>query len=270
MSGDAPSPPEHRFGGSSARRGRPDDRPLRPIPPAFLLRLALQTSGAAPGRHRSRARARPRWPIASGIPPRALQGRLTLNPTAAHRSSRGAGIHHRGLRMGQARSRERVQPAGIRSADMALIAAAGPLVESSALAFAGVWSLLRRRSSRSGLLSVTSRVAAHSSYVYPLQPRARRLQPDPAAAARWRARSSPNFLPRASVGPSLHKLEQCGPISLILAVLSGATRYVVRPAMDLVGALFDFPVAAHRLSTKVASEGAEKNEDARVPRGPGA
>jgi Zn-dependent protease len=46
----------------------------------------------------------------------------------------------------------------------------------------------------------------------------------------------PYFLPRASWG-ALHKLEQYGPIILILAVFSGATRYVVRPAMDLVGAL---------------------------------
>lgn len=44
----------------------------------------------------------------------------------------------------------------------------------------------------------------------------------------------PYFLPRASWG-TLHKLEQYGPIILILAVMSGATGYVMRPAMSVVG-----------------------------------
>src|SRR5215475_6950273 len=43
----------------------------------------------------------------------------------------------------------------------------------------------------------------------------------------------PYFFPRASWG-AIHKLEQYGPIILILAVFSGATRYVVVPAITLV------------------------------------
>ena len=43
----------------------------------------------------------------------------------------------------------------------------------------------------------------------------------------------PYFFPRASWG-AIHKLEQYGPIILILAVFSGATRYVVGPAIALV------------------------------------
>src|SRR5215813_10095685 len=43
----------------------------------------------------------------------------------------------------------------------------------------------------------------------------------------------PYFFPRASWG-AIHKLEQYGPIILILAVFSGVTRYVVVPAIGLV------------------------------------
>jgi len=46
----------------------------------------------------------------------------------------------------------------------------------------------------------------------------------------------PYFLPRASWG-AIHKLEQYGPIILILAVMSGATRYVVGPAIAFVQSL---------------------------------
>jgi Zn-dependent protease len=46
----------------------------------------------------------------------------------------------------------------------------------------------------------------------------------------------PYFFPRASWG-AIHKLEQYGPIILILAVFSGATRYVVGPAIALVQSL---------------------------------
>jgi Zn-dependent protease len=43
----------------------------------------------------------------------------------------------------------------------------------------------------------------------------------------------PYFLPRASWG-ALHKLEQYGPIILLVAVMSGATSYVMGPAMGAV------------------------------------
>ncbi|HTK92028.1 MAG TPA: site-2 protease family protein [Verrucomicrobiae bacterium] len=46
----------------------------------------------------------------------------------------------------------------------------------------------------------------------------------------------PYFFPRASWG-AIHKLEQYGPIILILAVMSGATRYVVGPAIAFVQSL---------------------------------
>jgi Zn-dependent protease len=48
----------------------------------------------------------------------------------------------------------------------------------------------------------------------------------------------PYFLPRASWG-TLHKLEQYGPIILILAVMSGATSYVMRPALRALVGVFD-------------------------------
>ena len=57
----------------------------------------------------------------------------------------------------------------------------------------------------------------------------------------------PYFLPRASWG-ALHKLEQYGPIILILAVMSGATRYVVRPALRVAGGRLRLGGAADRLS----------------------
>jgi len=46
----------------------------------------------------------------------------------------------------------------------------------------------------------------------------------------------PYFFPRASWG-AIHKLEQYGPIILILAVMSGATRYVMGPAIAFVQSL---------------------------------
>jgi Zn-dependent protease len=44
----------------------------------------------------------------------------------------------------------------------------------------------------------------------------------------------PYFLPRASWN-LIHSLEQYGPIILLLAVMSGATGYIMRPAMSVVG-----------------------------------
>jgi Zn-dependent protease len=48
----------------------------------------------------------------------------------------------------------------------------------------------------------------------------------------------PYFFPRASWN-TLHKLEQYGPIILILAVMTGATRYVVGPVLRVMVRLFD-------------------------------
>jgi Zn-dependent protease len=45
----------------------------------------------------------------------------------------------------------------------------------------------------------------------------------------------PYFLPRASWN-MIHKLERYGPLILLLAVMSRATDYVMRPAMSVVGA----------------------------------
>lgn len=45
----------------------------------------------------------------------------------------------------------------------------------------------------------------------------------------------PYFLPRASWG-AVHRLEQYGPLILLLAVMSGATNYVMGPAMGAVRA----------------------------------
>ena len=47
----------------------------------------------------------------------------------------------------------------------------------------------------------------------------------------------PYFLPRAS-WTTLHRLEQYGPMILLLLVMSGATRYVVGPVFDFVSSLY--------------------------------
>jgi Zn-dependent protease len=48
----------------------------------------------------------------------------------------------------------------------------------------------------------------------------------------------PYFIPKASWS-TLHKLEQYGPMILILAVMSGATGYVMRPAMRVMTSVLD-------------------------------
>jgi Zn-dependent protease len=47
----------------------------------------------------------------------------------------------------------------------------------------------------------------------------------------------PYLFPRAS-WPFIHQLEQAGPFLLILLVLSGATRYVVQPALNLISGFY--------------------------------
>jgi len=47
----------------------------------------------------------------------------------------------------------------------------------------------------------------------------------------------PYLFPRAS-WPFIHQLEQAGPFLLILLVLSGATRYVMQPALNLISGFY--------------------------------
>lgn len=47
----------------------------------------------------------------------------------------------------------------------------------------------------------------------------------------------PYLFPRAS-WPFIHQLEQAGPFLLILLVLSGATRYVVEPALNVISGFY--------------------------------
>ena len=47
----------------------------------------------------------------------------------------------------------------------------------------------------------------------------------------------PYLFPRAS-WPFIHQLEQAGPFLLILLVLSGATRYVVEPVLNLISGFY--------------------------------
>jgi Zn-dependent protease len=174
-----------------------------------------------------------------GDPTARLQGRLTLNPIP-HIDPLGA-LAFIIAGFGWAKPVP-VNAYNLRHPirDMALIAAAGPAA-NFALAFAGIvgFRLLRPVTV---LPVVTEPLLAMLSYVflYNLGLGVFNLIPLPPLDG---GHFLPYFLPRASWG-ALHKLEQYGPIILIIAVMSGATRYVVGPALGFLVGAFD---AAARL-----------------------
>jgi Zn-dependent protease len=174
-----------------------------------------------------------------GDPTARLQGRLTLNPIP-HIDPLGA-LAFIIAGFGWAKPVP-VNAYNLRHPirDMAWIAAAGPTA-NFALAFAGIvgFRLLRPVTV---LPVVTEPLLAMLSYVflYNLGLGVFNLIPLPPLDG---GHFLPYFLPRASWG-ALHKLEQYGPIILIIAVMSGATRYVVGPALGFLVGAFD---AAARL-----------------------
>lgn len=174
-----------------------------------------------------------------GDPTARLQGRLTLNPIP-HIDPLGA-LAFIIAGFGWAKPVP-VNAYNLRHPirDMALIAAAGP-VSNFALAFAGIVAF-RLLQPMTVLPAVVEPLVAVLSYVflYNLGLGVFNLIPLPPLDG---GHFLPYFLPRASWG-ALHKLEQYGPIILIVAVMSGATRYVVGPALRFLVGVFD---AAARL-----------------------
>ena len=169
-----------------------------------------------------------------GDPTARLQGRLTLNPIP-HIDPLGA-LAFIIAGFGWAKPVP-VNAYNLRHPirDMAMIAAAGP-VSNFVLAFAGLlaFRLLLPIEAMPSLL-VPIKQMIRFVFLFNVGLGVFNLIPLPPLDG---GHFLPYFLPRASWG-MIHKLEQYGPIILIVAVMSGATNYVVRPAMVLVGALLN-------------------------------
>ena len=167
-----------------------------------------------------------------GDPTARLQGRLTLNPIP-HIDPLGA-LAFIIAGFGWAKPVP-VNAYNLRHPvrDMALVAAAGP-VSNFVLAFAGLLAFrLLPPIEVMPFLLVPIKQMIRFVFLFNVGLGVFNLIPLPPLDG---GHFLPYFLPRASWG-ALHKLEQYGPIILILAVMSGATSYVVRPAMAVVAAL---------------------------------
>jgi Zn-dependent protease len=118
--------------------------------------------------------------------------------------------------------------------DMALVAAAGPL-SNFALAFVGLVALsLVVRAEPDPFLAVPLIGVLRYVYTFNLGLAIFNLIPLPPLDG---GHFLPYFLPRGS-WPLLRSLEQYGPILLIVLVVSGATRYIMGPLMQLVSGLY--------------------------------
>jgi Zn-dependent protease len=167
-----------------------------------------------------------------GDPTARLQGRLTLNPIP-HIDPLGA-LAFIIAGFGWAKPVP-VNAYNLRHPvrDMALVAAAGP-VSNFVLAFAGLLAFrLLHPIEAMPFLLVPIKQIIRFVFLFNVGLGVFNLIPLPPLDG---GHFLPYFLPRASWG-AIHKLEQYGPIILIVAVMSGATSYVVRPAMAVVGAL---------------------------------
>jgi Zn-dependent protease len=167
-----------------------------------------------------------------GDPTARLQGRLTLNPIP-HIDPLGA-LAFIIAGFGWAKPVP-VNAYNLRHPvrDMALVAAAGP-VSNFVLAFAGLLAFrLLLPIEAMPFLLVPTKQMIRFVFLFNVGLGVFNLIPLPPLDG---GHFLPYFLPRASWG-ALHKLEQYGPIILIVAVMSGATSYVVRPAMAVVAAL---------------------------------
>jgi Zn-dependent protease len=167
-----------------------------------------------------------------GDPTARLNGRLTLNPLP-HIDPLGA-LAFILVGFGWAKPVP-VNAYNLRHPvrDMAWIAAAGPL-SNFALAFLGLlgFRLLQPVTAAPFLVEPVQGILFYV-FLFNLGLGVFNLIPLPPLDG---GHFLPYFLPRASWGV-LHQIEQYGPIILIVAVMSGATSYVVRPAMAVVGAL---------------------------------
>lgn len=167
-----------------------------------------------------------------GDPTARLQGRLTLNPIP-HIDPLGA-LAFIIAGFGWAKPVP-VNAYNLRHPvrDMALVAAAGP-VSNFVLAFAGLLAFrLLPPIEAMPFLLVPIKQMIRFVFLFNVGLGVFNLIPLPPLDG---GHFLPYFLPRASWG-ALHKLEHYGPIILIVAVMSGATSYVVRPAMAVVAAL---------------------------------
>jgi Zn-dependent protease len=167
-----------------------------------------------------------------GDPTARLQGRLTLNPIP-HIDPLGA-LAFIIAGFGWAKPVP-VNAYNLRHPvrDMALVAAAGP-ASNFVLAFAGLLAFrLLPPIEAMPFLLVPIKQMIRFVFLFNVGLGVFNLIPLPPLDG---GHFLPYFLPRASWG-AVHKLEQYGPIILIVAVMSGATSYVVRPAMAVVAAL---------------------------------
>lgn len=168
-----------------------------------------------------------------GDPTARAQGRLTLNPLP-HIDPLGA-IAFLLAGFGWAR------PVPVNAynlkhprRDMAWIAAAGPL-SNFVVAFLGLVALvLIQRLVPSAFLGEPLSGLLIAVFRFNLALAIFNLIPLPPLDG---GHFLPYFLPNAS-WTTLHRLEQYGPMVLLLLVMSGATRYVVGPVMGVVAAFY--------------------------------
>ena len=169
-----------------------------------------------------------------GDPTARLNGRLTLNPLP-HIDPLGA-LAFILVGFGWAKPVP-VNAYNLRHPvrDMAWIAAAGPL-SNFALAFLGLlaFRLLQPVTAAPFLVEPVQGILFYV-FLFNLGLGVFNLIPLPPLDG---GHFLPYFLPRASWG-ALHQIEQYGPIILIVAVMSGATGYVMRPALRVLVAFFD-------------------------------
>lgn len=172
-----------------------------------------------------------------GDPTARLQGRLTLNPLP-HIDPLGA-IAFLLAGFGWAK------PVPVNSynlrhpvRDMAWIAAAGP-ASNFVVAFGGLVTLmLTQRWIQVAFLAEPLTRILLAVFHFNLVLAVFNLIPLPPLDG---GHFLPYFLPRAS-WTTLHRLEQYGPLLLLLLVMSGATRYVVGPVLNLVSGFYVFLV----------------------------
>ena len=115
--------------------------------------------------------------------------------------------------------------------DMALVAAAGP-ISNFLMAFLGLVLFVLAR--RSGLVGVPVAQVLLWIFQFNLALGIFNLIPLPPLDG---GHFLPYFLPRGA-GAALHSLERFGPMILLVLVVSGATRYIVGPAFQVMIAAY--------------------------------
>jgi Zn-dependent protease len=168
-----------------------------------------------------------------GDPTARVQGRLTLNPLP-HIDPLGA-VAFLLAGFGWAKPVP-VNAYNLRHPrrDMAWIAAAGP-VSNFAVAFVGlVGVVLLQRIGLGAFVAEPLGAVLFKVFQFNLALGIFNLIPLPPLDG---GHFLPYFLPRAS-WTTLHQLEQYGPMILLLLVMTGATRYIVGPVMNVVSGIY--------------------------------